>query len=251
MEWSDQAIVLGVRKHGETAVIAELMTRERGRHLGVVHGGRSRTMRPLLQPGNTVRATWRARLEDHLGQFKLESVSMRASKLMETAHGVYALQVLASHLRLLPERDAHANLYDVLAIVLDNLENPAIAGELVVRFELSILEELGFGLDLSACAATGQTANLLYVSPKSGRAVSAEAGKPWADKMLQLPSFLLERDMERISAAEWGDIESGFALTSFFLNRHVYEARGIEVPVERNSLVRALGKLLKGSDGNV
>ena len=242
MEWTDDAIVLGVRKHGETSVIAELMTCERGRHLGLIHGGRSRTMRPLLQPGNSVRATWRARLDEHLGQFKLEAESLRAARIMESAHGIYALQTLASHLRLLPERDAHRSLYEALAVVLDNLEMPEIAAELVIRFELALLEELGFGLDLTQCAASGSRENLLYVSPKSGRAVSAEAGKPWSDKMLPLPTFLLERSMPRIDGAGRDDITSGFELTSYFLDKHVHGPRGITVPPERNSLIRAVIK---------
>lgn len=249
MEWADDGIVLGVRKHGETSVIAELMTRKRGRHLGLVHGGRSRTMRPLLQPGNTVRATWRARLDEHLGQFKLEPEQLRAARLMESAHAIYALQTLSSHLRLLPERDAHENLYEVLTIVLDNLEQPAVAAELVIRFELALLEQLGFGLDLTECAATGSRQNLMYVSPKSGRAVSATAGEPWADKMLQLPSFLLERDMERIDSADLEDIEAGFALTSFFFDRHVHGPRGVAPPSERASLLKALQKLMN-KDGS-
>lgn len=244
MEWTDDAIVLGVRKHGETSVIAELMTRERGRHLGLVQGGRSRTMRPVLQPGNSVRATWRARLDEHLGQFRIEGESLRAARLMETAHGIYALQTLSSHLRLLPERDAHGALYETLSIILDNLDEPDIAAELVVRFELAILEELGFGLDLSACAATGTRSNLLYVSPKSGRAVSAEAGQPWADKMLQLPSFLLVRDIARIDSASLEDIVAGFALTTYFLERNVHGPRGIGIPPERESLIRAVTRIL-------
>lgn len=245
MEWTDEAIVLGVRKHGETSVIAELMTRERGRHLGLVHGGRSWTQRPLLQPGNTVRATWRARLEDHLGQFRLEPVSLRAARLMESAHGIYALQTLSTHVRLLPERDAHVALYDTLTIVLDNLDDPAIAGELVVRFELSILEELGFGLDLTSCAATGGQQNLTYVSPRSGRAVSAEAGKPWADRMLILPYFLADHDWPRINSADRDAIADGFALTGHFLDRNVYHPRSMGPPAERDSLIRSIARNLE------
>ena len=244
MEWTDEAIVLGVRKHGETSAIAELMTRERGRHLGLVQGGRSRQMRPVLQPGNTVTATWRARLDEHLGQFKIEAETLRAARLMENAHGIYALQTLASHLRLLPERDAHTALYATLAIVLDNLEAPDIAAELVVRFEMAMLEELGFGLDLAACAATGSRNNLVYVSPKSGRAVSLDAGKPWADRMLVLPSFLLERDLERIESASLEDIEAGFALTRHFFWRNIHGPRGIDIPPERESLLKAVTRLL-------
>jgi len=244
MEWTDQAVVLGVRKHGETSVIAELMTRDHGRYLGLVQGGRSRSMRPVLQPGNLVTATWRARLEDHLGQFRIEGDSLRAANLMQSAHGIYALQVLASHLRLLPERDAHTPLFEVLNVVLGNLAEPDIAGELVVRFELVILEELGFGLDLSACAATGQKNNLTYVSPKSGRAVSHEAGMPWAEKMLRLPTFLLGSDLARIESAPLEDIEAGFALTAYFLDRHVHRPGGTALPSERSSLLKAIKKAL-------
>ena len=244
MEWTDEAIVLGVRKHGETTVIAELMTRERGRHLGLVQGGRSRRLRPVLQPGNSVTATWRARLDEHLGQFKVEPEKLRAAQLMENAHGIYALQTLASHLRLLPERDAHKALYETLAIVLDNLEAPDIAAELVVRFELALLDELGFGLDLSACAATGARQNLVYVSPKTGRAVSGEAGQPWADRMLMLPSFLLERELARIESASLEDIEAGFELTKHFFWRNIHGPRGLEIPSERESLLKAVRRLM-------
>jgi len=250
MEWSDRAIVLGVRKHGETSVIAELFTRERGRHLGLVHGGRSRKMRPVLQPGNSVFVTWRARLDEHLGQFRIEPDKLRAARLMENAHGIYALQTLASHARLLPERDAHLALFETLEIVLENLDQADIAAEMVVRFELVILEELGFGLDLSACAATGAKNNLLYVSPKSGRAVSGEAGKPWLDKMLPLPAFLLERDMERIDSAPLDEIEAGFTLTAYFLHRHVHGPRELKPPPERESLIKAVARKLNEETKN-
>lgn len=246
MEWTDRAIVLGVRKHGETSVIAELMTRERGRHLGLVQGGRSRAMRPILQPGNTVRATWRARLDEHLGTYRLEADTLRAALLMESAHGIFALQTVSGHLRLLAERDAHVALFETLEIVLDNLSLPEIAGELLVRFELALLEELGFGLDLSQCVATGTRANLVYVSPKSGRAVSAEAGQPWADRMLRLPPFL-HGERQGISAAPLDDIAAGFDITGHFLHRDVYGPRGIAMPSERASVLRSLERAL-GAD---
>ncbi|MEM1038898.1 MAG: DNA repair protein RecO [Pseudomonadota bacterium] len=243
MEWTDNAVVLGVRKHGETSVIAELMTRKRGRHLGLVQGGRSRTMRPVLQPGNSVRATWRARLDEHLGTYRIEADRLRAAELMETAHATFALQTIACHLRLLPERDGHEGLYETLEVVLESLELPQVAGELLVRFELAILEELGFGLDLARCAATGGTANLVYVSPKSGRAVSAEAGAPWADKMLRLPPFLLNTG-RAASAAPLEDLQAGFALSGYFLHRDVYGPRTTDVPSERASLIRSLERAI-------
>ena len=246
MEWTDEAIVLGVKKHGETSVVAELMTRDRGRCLGLVRGGRSRTLRPVLQPGNSVRATWRARLDEHLGQFKIEAEKLRAARLMESAHAVYALQTLSSHLRLLPERDGHAALYETFSIIIDSLDAPEIAAEMVIRFELAMLEELGFGLDLTTCAATGSRQNLVYVSPKSGRAVSGEAGQPWAAKMLALPGFLLDRDMERVEGASLDEIAHGFELTQYFLQRHIHGPRGIDIPAERDSLISTVRKALAG-----
>ena len=245
MEWTDEAIVLGVRKHGETSVIAELMTRDHGRHLGLVQGGRSRKMRPILQPGNSVTGTWRARLDEHLGQFKIEAENLRAAHLMNSAHAIYALQTLSSHLRLLPERDAHQALYKTLLVVLENLQEPDIAAELVVRFELVLLDELGFGLDLSSCAATGSRQNLVYVSPKSGRAVSHEAGQPWSDQMLVLPTFLLERELGMLQSASMEDIEAGFHLTRHFFWRNIHGPRGTELPSERESLLRAVRKKLQ------
>ncbi len=242
MEWSDEAIVIGVRKHGETSVIAELMTLERGRHLGLVQGGRSRAMRPVLQPGNSVRAIWRARLDEHLGQFRLEGERLRAGELMQAAHGIYSVQIVSSLLRLLPERDAHPALYRMLAVVLDHLEDPHISAELVVRYELAILDELGFGLDLTRCAATGNKNDLVYVSPKSGRAVCRQAGLPYADRMLPLPKFLLARDLDDVETASSSDIADGFALTGVFLHRHVYNPRAIQPPAERESLIRLIGQ---------
>lgn len=250
MEWVDDAVILGIRKHGETSVIAELMTRERGRFLGLVQGGRSRTMRPILQPGNSVRAVWRARLEEHLGQFKLESAGARAAQLMEAPHSVFALQTLASHLRLLPERDAHPALFSMLNIVLDNLQEPDIAAELLVRFEVAILDELGFGLDLSQCAATGRRRDLVYVSPKSGRSVNREAGAPYADRMLALPSFLLTKSPFDIESASLSALQDGFQLTSFFMDRHIFGPRAIECPPERDSFMRSVRRALENSESD-
>ncbi len=189
MQWQDEAIIIGVKRHGETSVIAELMTRDRGRHLGLVRSGRSRSMQPVLQAGNRVEAVWRARLDEHLGEFKLEPVRLRAAKLMETATAVYGVQAMGALLRLLPERDPHPHLFDALDIILDAFDDPSDAGELFVRFELAVLNDLGFGLDLTECAATGGRHDLVYVSPKTGRAVSRDAGAPYADRMLALPGF--------------------------------------------------------------
>lgn len=241
MQWQDEAIIIGVKRHGETSVIAELMTRERGRHLGLVRSGRSRAMQPVLQPGNRVEAVWRARLDEHLGDLKLEPIRLRAAKLMETATAVYGVQAMGALLRLLPERDPHPHLFDALDIILEAMDNPADAGELFVRFELAVLNDLGFGLDLTECAATGVRENLAYVSPRSGRAVCGEAGAPYADRMLALPGFLKDGDQ---SAADRDSLVAAFRLTQFFLHRHVYEPRGLTANDAREGFVQAALKAL-------
>ncbi|GAB5460190.1 DNA repair protein RecO [Hoeflea sp. EC-HK425] len=236
MEWRDEGIILGLRKHGETSVIAEVMTKAHGRHLGIVRGGRSKRLQPVLQPGNSVDLVWRARLDEHLGQYQVELLNARAGRLMESAIGVHGVQAMAALLRLLPERDSHPRLHDAFAIILDSLDTPQEAGALYVRFELAVLEDLGFGLDLSTCAATGAHTDLIYVSPKSGRAVSAEAGRPWADRMLALPAFLPDRTQACTSADM---LDQAFRLTGYFLGRHVFEPRGVEPPISRESFCAA------------
>jgi DNA repair protein RecO (recombination protein O) len=225
MEWTDEGIVLGTRRHGETSAIVELMTRGHGRHLGLVRGGVGRRMRPLLQPGNSVSAVWRARLDEHLGTYVIEGTRLRAATVFGSSYAVYGVTHLAALVRLLPERDPHDDIYDQLDLILNDFDDPVSAAIHVVRFELAMLTELGFGLDLSACAATGTTDDLFYVSPKSGSAVSRAAGEPWADRMLKLPAFLREGS-ESINGASEDDIADGFRLTGTFLMRNVLEPRG-------------------------
>lgn len=231
MQWTDDGVVLGARRHGESGVILELMTREHGRHLGLVHGGRSRRQQPVLQPGNTVHAVWRARLDEHLGSFQIEGGAMRAARLMASPLALYGLATVAALVRGLPERDPHPALYETLTVLVDHLDDPEIAPALFVRFEIAILAELGFGLDLARCAATGTREDLVYVSPKSGRAVSAEAGAPYRDRLLPLPGFLTGRSTANRPGPQ--EIRAGFALTSWFLHHHVFEPRGAPAPEER------------------
>ncbi|MBO0905734.1 DNA repair protein RecO [Jiella sonneratiae] len=238
MEWREEAIVLGVRRHGETSVIAEVMTRGRGRHLGIVRGGRSRRQQPVLQPGNSVEASWRARLDEHMGTFLIEPVTLRAASLIESAAALNAIQLAAAHLRLLPERDPHPRLYDGLSVIVEHLDAPHKAAALMLRFEIALLEELGFGLDLARCAATGQRHDLVYVSPRTGRAVSREAGAPWHDRLLPLPQFLAEEG----SAEDAGALAQAFQLTGYFLARNVFTPRGIKEPDARHGLLAALGR---------
>lgn len=240
MEWRDEAVILGTRRHGETSAIVEVMTRSHGRHLGLVRGGRSRKRLPVLQPGNHVEIVWRARLDEHLGTFQVEPLTLHAGRLFDSAVAVYGLQTLAAHLRLLPERDPHVALFETLLVMLDHLEDPAAAAELVVRFELVLLEELGFGLDLSRCAATGSRDDLAYVSPKSGRAVSRAAGAPWGERLLALPSFLTAGAGRR--AAEPAELDEAFRLTGHFFARHVYEPRGLVPPEARTGFLGALDR---------
>ncbi|AJY46606.1 DNA repair protein RecO [Martelella endophytica] len=241
MEWQDEGIVLGVRRHGETSVIAEVMTAVHGRHLGLVRGGRSRTLRPVLQPGNRVALTWRARLSEHLGEYRVEPLSQRAALLMQSATALYGVQAMAALLRLLPERDPHGHLLEAMEVIITHLDEPESAGELYVRFELALLNELGFGLDLEKCAASGSRLNLAYVSPKTGRAVSRDAGAPYADRMLSLPPFL-RPDLNEAADAE--GLSAAFRLTAFFLDRHVFEPRGLKPDTARDSFVTATLKAL-------
>lgn len=236
MEWTEEAIAIGTRRHGENGVILEVMTRGHGRCLGLVRGGRSRAMRPVLQPGNSLSVTWRARLEGHLGQFRAEPLVERAGTLMLSRSASYGLQLLAAHLRLLPERDPHPRLYDPLTIIINNLDDHRIAAEMIVRFEMLLLDELGFGMDLTQCAATGNTEDLAYVSPKSGRAVSRAAGLPYDNRMLRLPRFLSNRVEGEPPVI--ADIEQGFALTGYFLDRHVLAPRGLSITEARDGFIR-------------
>lgn len=241
MQWTDDGIIIGTRRHGETSLIVELMTRAHGRHLGLVRGGRSRRVQPLLQPGNSVTAIWRARLDEHLGNYTLEPTVQRAARLIEGPAALYGIQLLAGLLRLLPERDSHPELYEATAALIDWLDDPAIGGALLARFEMTMLDELGFGLDLDQCAATGGTEDLIYVSPRTGRAVSRAAGESYRDRLLKLPGFLVAEEAARPRA---DDIAAAFRLTGHFLARHVFEARGLEMPEARASYLALIARVV-------
>jgi DNA repair protein RecO (recombination protein O) len=249
MEWIDKGIILGVRRHGESSAIVELLTRDHGRHLGLVRGGAGSKLRPLLQPGNSVRAVWRARLDEHLGYYLLEGTRMRAATLLASAHAVYGVTHLAALARLLPERDPHEELYEMLEQTLNDFDDVGEAALQIIRFELAMLTELGFGLDLSSCAATGSTTDLVYVSPKSGGAVSRAAGEPWRDKLLRLPPFLREADDSRNGWSEQ-DLQDGFALTGRFLLRNVLEPRGQGQSDAREGFVNAVTRHLARLDAS-
>ena len=227
MQWSDEGVILSVRPHGETAAVAEIFTRAHGRHLGLVHGGRSGRLRPVLQTGNHVEVVWKARLAEHLGQARVELRRGYAAMVMEDALALAGLSSMCALARLLPERDPHPSLFEVTLFVLGFLDDEAVWPALMVRWELALLDELGFGLDLSSCAATGAKEELIYVSPKSGRAVSAAAGEPYKDKLLRLPTFLVKG---RQGAIQPQDVVAGLMLTGHFLETRALIPRGQELP---------------------
>ena len=237
MEWRDEGVILAVRRHGETSAIAEILTAAHGRHMGLVRGGRSRVQRPVLQPGNLVQVTWRARIEEHLGHFTLEPLSLKAGSIMEEQFRLAGLAAIVGLSQLLPEREPHRRMYDALHVVLDAIEQDEVWPALLVRWEMGLLDELGFGLDLAKCAATGKGEGLAFVSPKTGRAVSAEAGEPYRERLLALPAFLTGG-----AAVSREDVLAGFRLTGYFLDRHVFEARGIAVPDARATVIRLLAQ---------
>jgi DNA repair protein RecO (recombination protein O) len=235
MQWTSEGLIIGVRRHGETSVIVEVMVARHGRTLGLVRGGRSRKLSATLQPGNTVQVTWRARLEEHLGTFGVELIDARAAELITDRVRLYACQLICDHIRLLPERDPHDRLLGLAVDTLDDGKSHLALGAELARFELDLLDELGFGLDLSTCAVTGLTTDLTHVSPKTGRAVSREAAKPYAGRLLELPPFLVS-DAEPTVA----DVMHAFRLTGHFLHMHVWEPRQIEAPSIRDALIDAV-----------
>jgi DNA repair protein RecO (recombination protein O) len=233
MEWTDDAIVLSVRPHGETSAILETLTRAHGRHLGLVRGGASRRSKPVLQPGNSVQLHWRARLNEHLGSFTVEPVTARAGDMLESRDALAGLNAFtAVAAAALPERESHAPVFEAATLLLDAMQRTDFAhwGALYVRWEVGLLEELGFGLDLSKCASTGATDDLVYVSPRSGGAVSRAAGAPYKERLFVLPAFLLGSQNATPDAA---DIAAGLRLTAHFLLERVLVPHGREMPAAR------------------
>ena len=234
MEWHDDGIVLTARKHGESSAIVTLLTREHGRHAGLVRGGMGRRKRGLFQPGNRVRATWRARLAEHLGSYTCEMTAAVAAPFMDDRLRLAGLSAICAVAEAaLPERERYEPVYEGMRILLDVLDQD-IWPTIYVKWEMGLLQELGFGLDLTCCAATGITENLNYVSPKSARAVSADAAEPFKHVLLRLPGFLIDTGQ----TASWPDIADGLRLTGFFLDRQVFaHTRECQAPLARGRLV--------------
>ena len=240
MEWQDDGIVLAARRHGESAAIVHLLTPAHGRHAGLVRGGAGHKARVLFQPGNLLRVTWRARLASHLGHFQVEAKRLVAGRLLTDGNRLAALGAAAALLDTgLPERDPHPALFEAMSELIEILLEGEAWREAYVRFELALLAELGFGLDLEACAVTGATEGLAFVSPVSGRAVTRAGAGDYAPRLLPLPRFLLED-----AAADPQEISEGLRLTGAFLQRHLFDATDRELPPARDRLVDRLSREL-------
>lgn len=235
MEWRDDGIILNVRKHGESGAIVSLITRAHGRHSGLVRGGRSSRLRGILQPGNLIRADWRARLAEHLGNMTVEPLESRVAPLLVHPGRLAALTSACAILETaLPERQPAGEMFDLMDVLTRHLGDDDWAAT-YVRWEAAMLSALGYGLDLAACAATGVTENLTHVSPRSGRAVSREAAGPYKERLLPLPPFLLE-DAEAGRVPDIVEIRDGLRLTGFFLDQMVLGPAGRHLPDERGRI---------------
>jgi DNA repair protein RecO (recombination protein O) len=237
MEWEDDAYVLSARAHGESGAIVELLTAEHGRFAAHVAGGASRKMRPFLQAGSRVVARYRARVSEQLGSASLEPVGEGPAALFDDAMALAGLSAAAAVAAgALPEREAHPGAFYGLEALILALVHPQIWPAVYVRFEAGLLQELGFGLDLSRCAATGAVDDLVYVSPRTGRAVSRQAGEPYKDKLLKLPPFLLGTQ----AGLSDGDVDLGLILTGHFLEQFVFAQLNRPLPPARVWLVDRL-----------
>jgi DNA repair protein RecO (recombination protein O) len=252
MEWIDEGIVLSARPHGENAAVVALLTAAHGRHAGLVPGGQGRAARPTLQSGNRVQAKWRARLADHLGNYTLELAAAQGAAWLDAPE---IISIIASACAVteasLPERQPMPGVYAGLATLL-SLQDADLWAPVYIKFEMALLQALGYGLDLTQCAASGETENLEYVSPRTGRAVSRKAGEPYREKLFPLPAFLL-------GGGTWtaSDIVQGLEMTGHFLSRHVFAnpqsriliSRDGDLPQARRRLLEFYKKAVTDAEG--
>lgn len=236
MDWTDEAIVLAARPHGETGLVVSLLTRGHGRHAGFVPGGISRKARAIWQPGNLVAVEWRARLAEQLGNYSGELREPHAARAMDDAAelaGLAAACAVADE--ALPEREPHPAMFDGFLAFLGALGHPGWPA-IYVRLELGLLQELGFGLDLAKCAVTGATDDLAFVSPKTGRAVGRAAAEPYKEKLIALPRFLSTGGLP----ADAAELRLGLDLTGYFLERHVFWSQNKPLPPARTRFMETL-----------
>lgn len=246
MEWSDDAIILAQRRHGESSAIVSLLTSGRGRQSGLIRGARGRAARGFLQPGSRVKATWRARLAEHLGTIAWEPLAPVPADVLDDAArlaGLAAALCIAD--AALPEREPQHAVYAGLLALLSSLADDEVWPSALVKWEVGLLQALGYGLDLSACAATGAKDDLAYVSPRSGRAVSHSAGEAYRQRLLALPAFLLTAG----ATGSRGQALAGLELTGYFLERNVFRAHGRALPPARQRLIDILRRGLASPRG--
>jgi DNA repair protein RecO (recombination protein O) len=243
MQWSDTGYVIALRRHGESALIVELLTREHGRHLGLARGGQSPKLRAILQPGNEVAALWRARLSAHLGTLACELVRAHAARFIDDPARLATLSAAAALVAAtLPEREPHPDVFASFTALLDAIDSTEEWPAHYVSWECKLLASLGFGLELTRCAVTGATTELAYVSPRSGRAVSREAGQPYHDKLLTLPEFLW-----RNTSPNAAQITTGLRLTEYFFVHHVLLPQGGSLPAARARLAERFRRMAAAS----
>jgi DNA repair protein RecO (recombination protein O) len=236
MQWQDKGFVLAGRRHGERALIVDLLTREHGRHAGLVRGGQSPKARAMLQPGNEVAAAWRGRLNEHLGTITCELVRAHTARFLDDPSRLAGLAAATAMVSAaLPEREPHDDVFASFAWLIEALDSAANWPAQYVRWEQDLLGALGFGLDLRRCAVSGTTADLSYVSPRTGRAVSRTAGLPYHDKLLLLPAFLW-----RDAPADEAELVLGMTLTEHFLTHHVFAPQGRALPAARTRLAERM-----------
>jgi DNA repair protein RecO (recombination protein O) len=239
MQWRDSGIVLSARRHGERALLLRVLTREHGRHSGLVRNGQGPRQRGRYEIGNQLDLTWRARLSEHLGTFAAELEKSHASRFLDDAARLAALASAAALAdATLPDREPHPRAYRGLLDLVEALEADQGWAPIYVHWELDLLAELGFGLDLARCAATGRNDDLIYVSPRSGQAVSASAGEPYRSRLLPLPSFLINGMPPTLA-----DLADGLALTGFFLERRVVTPHERKMPAARARFVEAVKRM--------
>lgn len=241
MDWSDQGIVLSARRHGESSLVAQVFTREHGRHAGLARGGAGARARGLYQPGNLVAARWRGRLAEHLGSYVCELTRANAAAVIDDPARLACLASVCSLAEAaLPERHPYPALFDATRALAGLLATAPDWAGAYVRWELGLLDELGYGLDLAACAATGARHDLIYVSPRTGRAVGAEAGAPYAERLLALPPFLTGKG----GAASATDVAAGLRLTGYFIERRLFAPHDRQAPPARE---RFVGRILRAT----
>ena len=237
MEWRDHGILLSSKKHGETSAIIEVFTPNHGKHLGVVRAGTSRKLAPILQPGAQVNLTWRARLQDHIGTFSVELSRSRSAIALSDRLALSGLNAVVATLRsVLPEREAMGEFYEATEQLLDHLDQSDIFPLIYLKWEMFLLETMGYGLDLTTCAVTGKTSDLLYISPKSGHAVSTHGAGQWKDRLLPLPVVMIGK-----GSGDKVEVLAALNVTGFFIENHLFKGLGLDrVPYARAHLLELI-----------